>query len=147
MEITNEHKRVNRQLNILALALMAAEIMIVVLGELDVIENGVLPVSYGLQLLVVLLTIFLIPTSLKLLNWTPIRKRIDRELYTYRFWAIARLFALYIPVLLGTSLYFLMLDSSALYCAVVSLIAIVFVWPTEERMLDELTPKEIDDEA
>lgn len=134
-------------MNILALALMAAEIMIVVLGELDVIENGVLPVSYGLQLLVVLLTIFLIPTSLKLLNWTPIRKRIDRELYTYCFWAIARLFALYIPVLLGTSLYFLMLDSSALYCAVVSLIAIVFVWPTEERMLDELTPKEIDDEA
>lgn len=147
MDVTNEHKQVNRQLNILAFSLLNTELLLVIFGELDVLPNGVVPVSYGLQLLVVLLTIFLIPTSLKLLNWTPVRKRLEGKPLLYRCWAMTRLLALHVPVLLGVTLYYLMLDSSALYCAIVSLIAIVFAWPTQERMLDEITPKEGEHEA
>ena len=147
MELTNEHKQVNRQLNILAFSLLNTELLLVVFGELDVLPNGVVPVSYGLQLVVVFLTIFLIPTSLKLLNWTPVRLRVEGKPCTYRCWAMTRLVALYIPVLLGTGFYYLMLDCSAIYWAIVSFIAVIFAWPTKDRLLDVVTPKEGKDEA
>lgn len=147
MELTNEQIQVNRQLNILAFSLLNTELLLVVFGELNILPNGVVPVSYGLQLVVVFLTIFLIPTSLKLLNWTPIRKRVEGKPFIYRCWAMTRLVALYLPVLLGTIFYYLMLDSSAVYCAIVSLIAVVFAWPTQDRLLDEITPKEEEHEA
>lgn len=147
MDVTNEHKQVNRQLNILAFSLLNTALLLVVFGELDVLPNGAVPVSYGLQLVIVFLTIFLVPSSLKLLNWTSVRKRVEGKPFTYRCWAMTRLVALYVPVLLGIIFYYLMLDSSALYCAIISLIAIVFAWPTQERLLDEITPKEGEDEA
>lgn len=147
MELTNEQIQVNRQLNILAFSLLNTELLLVVFGELNILPNGVVPVSYGLQLVVVFLTIFLIPTSLKLLNWTPIRKRVEGKPFIYRCWGMTRLVALYLPVLLGTIFYYLMLDSSAVYCAIVSLIAVVFAWPTQDRLLDEITPKEEEHEA
>lgn len=147
MELTNEHKQVNRQLNILAFSLLNTELLLVVFGELNVLPNGIVPVSYGLQMLVVLLTVLLIPTSLKLLNWMPVRKRVEGKPKAYRCWAVARLSALYVPVLLGTLFYYLMVDSSAIYCAVISLIAIIFAWPTKDRLMDEISPKEGEDET
>lgn len=121
-------------------------IAIVLLGES--VDEWVGCYATNLQLIflvetiLILLTALCIPLALKLFAQILIKK-IDKlsiadALKQYRVWSIVRLGLLALPLLMGLSVYYLMLSTKGLLCALIALTASLFCVPSEKRMRAEL---------
>ena len=121
-------------------------IAIVLLGES--VDEWVGCYATNLQLIflvetiLILLTALCIPLALKLFAQILIKK-IDKlsiadALKQYRVWSIVRLGLLALPLLMGFSVYYLMLSTKGLLCALIALTASLFCVPSEKRMRAEL---------
>ena len=121
-------------------------IAIVLLGES--VDEWVGCYATNLQLIflvetiLILLTALCIPLALKLFAQILIKK-IDKlsiadALKQYRVWSIVRLGLLALPLLMGLSVYYLMLSTKGLLCALIALTASLFCVPSEKRMRTEL---------
>ena len=121
-------------------------IAIVLLGES--VDEWVGCYATNLQLIflvetiLILLTALCIPLALKLFAQILI-KTIDKlsiadALKQYRMWSIVRLGLLALPLLMGFSVYYLMLSTKGLLCALIALTASLFCVPSEKRMRAEL---------
>ncbi|MCD7720674.1 MAG: hypothetical protein LUI09_00415 [Prevotellaceae bacterium] len=87
---------------------------LLLLGELNVIPNGILPPAYPLQIAECLLMLASVPLAFT---------RVLRDRHTLRILLLA------LPLLLGLALYFLMMDTSMLYCALIPALALLYIWP------------------
>ena len=121
-------------------------IAIVLLGES--VDEWVGCYATNLQLIflaetiLILLTALCVPLALKLFAQILIKK-IDKlsiadALKQYRMWSIVRLGLLALPLLMGFSVYYLMLSTKGLLCALIALTASLFCVPSEKRMRAEL---------
>lgn len=128
-----EEQRINRRLNILALGLFALGLLLFVLGEANVIPIGLLPPCYAVQVAVSLTTVSAIPVALKWMAFGAIRRRVVANFPAYACWASARLLVLGVPMLGAGLAYYLMLDPSMMYCALLLALAFLFVWPSQGR--------------
>ena len=118
----------------------------VALYELDVLYQGVLVgdvrTTYMLEVLGILLTVCLIPFSLRLFSLSLVRCVQQRTLMdamaSYRRWSEIRLALLLVPTLVNLSIYFWTLDTTGLFCAAMALVASLFCVPGKKRLEDEL---------
>ena len=121
-------------------------IAIVLLGES--VDEWVGCYATNLQLIflaetiLILLTALCVPLALKLFAQILIKK-IDKlsiadALKQDRMWSIVRLGLLALPLLMGFSVYYLMLSTKGLLCALIALTASLFCVPSEKRMRAEL---------
>jgi len=126
-------------------------ILTVILGELNVIPNGVW-VSKGRQfefyveVVNVLSVIVCVPLSLKLfsLNTQRSLRRMDKDeaLSSYHHWSLVRLGLLLVCMEMGVLTYYLLLDSKGLLCAGIALIASFFCMPSTAKVKAFLASKE-----
>lgn len=142
-------ERIERQLSILKvcfIALWALPITLVILYETGVFTEGIYAdneqMEYILQSICILLTVGLIPFSLRLFNLNLV-KRIQQlplmqALESYTIWSEIRIFLLAVPTLVSTSFYYLTLNTTGIFCACMALIASLFCVPTYNRLLNEL---------
>ena len=111
-------------------------IVLVILYETGIMTEGDYAgdarMDYILQTIGILLTVGLIPLSLRLLLSLP------DALSSYRRWNEIRLGLLVVPVLTNLSFYYLTLNTTGLFCAAMSLIASLFCVPTRKRIWNEL---------
>lgn len=128
-------------------------LLCVVLGEAEVIENGQYQgnaqMEYILQSIGILLTIGLIPFALRIFSLNLVKRiqelPLTEALKSYQRWGEVRLFLIAVPALLNVQFYYLTLNTTGLFCAVMALIASLFCVPSENRLKNELNlPEEID---
>lgn len=141
--------QINQLLKILRgmyLMLWILPILLCVLYETGILTDGIFcgdaRMEYMLQTVCILLTICLIPLSLRLFNLNLVKHikelPLEEALKSYRCWSEIRLLLLCVPVLLNTSFYYLTLNTTGVFCASMVLIASFFCLPTESRIINEL---------
>mgnify|MGYP003374269686 CR=1 FL=1 len=97
---------------------------------------------YLAETLIILLAALCVPASLKLFAWM-LDRQIDRAtlphaLTLYVRWSVVRLLLLSLPVVGGLLIYYAMLSSKGLLCALIALTASLFCLPGEGRLRSEL---------
>lgn len=128
-------------------------LLLVLLYEAGVLCEGAFAddarMDYVLQTLGILLSVGLIPMSLRLFSLSLARRvkalPLPEALGSYRRWSEVRLGLLLIPVLVNLSFYYLTLNTTGLLCAAMPLVALLFCVPTRRRVLDELDLQEEED--
>ena len=132
-------------------AAWAIVILTCILGELNVIPNGVW-VSEGhqfefyVEVVNVLLVIVCVPLSLKLfsLNTQRCLRRMNKDeaLASYHLWSLIRLGLLLVCMEIGVLTYYLLIDNKGLFCAGIALIASFFCVPSTAKVKAFLASKE-----
>ena len=132
-------------------ATWAIVVLTCILGELDVIPNGVwVPKGHQFEFYVevvnVLLVIVCVPLSLKLFSLNTqrclLRMNKDEALASYHLWSLVRLGLLLICMEIGVLTYYLLLDNKGLFCAGIALIASFFCIPSTAKVRAFLASKE-----
>ena len=142
-----EIKKIVRRLWMEYLLVWLLSLGIVVLYETGVMEEGTwahdVRICYVLQTLTILLTLCLIPVSLKMFS-AVLNKRVlplenaESKLLSYLHWSEVRLALMAIVALIGLSVYYSTLSSIGGLCALVGLLASLFCLPGEEKVKNEL---------
>lgn len=134
----------------MAVWLLAAGLFL--MNGTSIVEEGALAhdgrLCYVLQTATVLLTLCLIPVSLKMFGMA-LEKRVrplplPESLRSYLRWSEIRLAMLAVVVMIGLTVYHSTLSSIGGLCALVGLLATLFCLPGEERLRSELN---LNDEA
>lgn len=121
-------------------------LLIVVLGETDVLPVGYyaddVNMAYALDSIAIIITAACIPMALKLFNII-LKRMVDKmgflkALQSYILLSMVRLVLLFIPVLFGFMVYYMTLNKSGMFCALIGLTASLFCVPSEERLRNEL---------
>lgn len=98
--------------------------------------------AYGVETLVILLTVLCVPLALKLFAWVLARRidavGIDRALRLYVVWSTVRVLLLFLPALGGFLGYCLLLSNKCLLCGLIALVASLFCVPSGKRLRAEL---------
>lgn len=142
-------KYIDKLFRILRIKIVAVWLMVaiaVVLGEMNIIPNGVIaPHSGGefkLNTVVILLTVIGIPLALRLftLNTTKGLRRMNNEeaLKSYHVWSDVRLGILCLTALLGIVAYYLAVSISCVFCALVAMSATLYCWPSKSKIANYL---------
>ncbi len=122
-------------------------VLAVILFESGVLPTGVLKENTNLEFVLLmmteLVTIGFIPLALYLFRIKRVRKDLyDRREKALRKWGVIRLDLLGIPLVVNTLLYYMFMNVSFGYLAIILLISMFFVYPSEGRCLEEVTPGE-----
>lgn len=99
--------------------------------------------TYRVQTTCILLTLGLVPTSLKLMPWLLKRAlaNIIEEadaIKRYQVLAIARLDLLVIPALMGVFTYYMTEDNLGLLCTGIAVLSLLFVFPSITKLDEEV---------
>lgn len=138
-------KYIEKLLKVLKVELLMAWVIVavvVVLGELDVIPNGMVAshseMEFKLNTVVILLTIVGIPVALRLfvLNTTKGLRRMnnDEALNAYHVWSAVRMGLLCLTAVWGVVTYYVTMNVSGIFCALVSLFTTLYCWPSCEKV-------------
>lgn len=119
-----------------------------VLFETEVLSTGLLAgLSPNTELvittLVELLSLLLIPVSLKMFKFKPVRQDlVQRKEQALRKWGVVRLGVLFSVLFVNTLLYYIYMNVAFGYMAIIVLISMVFIYPSESRMKSETAIEE-----
>ena len=130
-------------------AFVAASLLIVVLFESGALPSGVLAGKSASEEFVVLcamelLTICVIPVSLRLFKFSRVSSRLSAEGGLLRY-GLLRLLALCLPMVANTLLYYLYMNVAFGYMGIILLLCLAFVMPTKGRC--EMESRHLDDTA
>lgn len=139
-------KKVTRTLQIQYGLYIAFGILLVVLHELDVLTVGVYAgnamMEYIFGTVAILVTIALVPFSLKLfsiqMEKKVVKAELERALALYQKWSTVRLMVLVFVTYLNVFIYYMTLNNIGGLCALIGLTASVFCLPSHKRMCEEL---------
>lgn len=114
-----------------------------VLFETEVLSTGLLAgLSPNTELvittLVELLSLLLIPVSLKMFKFKPVRQDlVQRKEQALRKWGVVRLGVLFSVLFVNTLLYYIYMNTAFGYLAIITLLCLPFVYPSRDRCLTE----------
>ena len=144
-------KQLLKRLKIEFVAVWCLVLLLVVCYEAGIFTEGIfvgdVRMDYILTTIGILLTIVMIPLSLRIFNLNLV-KRISKlstfeALKSYRRWSEVRLSLLLVAALLNMSIYYLTLNTTGLFCSLMALLATLFCIPSIERLLKELDLNDI----
>lgn len=144
-------KRLMRYLIIEFSLVWLIAILTFLLGEADVIPNGILirddhKMEFYINIVNIALVIVCVPLALKLfsLNTEKGLRRMDKDeaLGSYHLWSGIRLGMLALCVEVGLVSYFLLMDSTGVFCACIALVVTFFCIPSREKIDKFLSSKE-----
>ena len=131
-------KKTLRQLQTFMFSMIGITVVLVVLFETDVLPSGLMATEkqteFLLTTLMELLTLASVYMSLRLFKFD----KVHQELVTLkadglRRWGLIRLAILLLPMLLNTVLYYLFMNTTFGYMAIILAICLPFVYPSEAR--------------
>lgn len=137
-------KKVRKILLTVFVETVVMTLLLVVLFETGICEDGLLAAADGgkLEFIVLtgmeLLTLALIPTALRLFKFKKIEADLkERHEVALQKWGVLRLSMLDVPLVFNTLGYYLFLNTSFGYLAIIVLLCLFLVWPTEQRCRQE----------
>ena len=140
--MNNNIKEIRKILITEFLFFIFASIIIVVLYENNIILSGTWADDKNSEFLVLttmeLLTLLLIPLSLKLMKTKYVRKSIACRPHTNQLkWSILRLFLVGMPMTINVLLYYFYMNVAFGYMAIIGLISMFFIYPGKGRCTNE----------
>lgn len=125
-------------------------LLIIVVYETSIVEQGALTgnvmAEYGTAVILELLALVLIPLSFWLFKWKKVKddmtRRKEGALLT---WGMVRLMMLCIPMVVSILAYYLFVNPTFYYLALILAICLFFVYPSADRCAREMEtdkPKE-----
>lgn len=122
---------------------IAISLTLVVLYESEVLLPGDFSnnaaAEYYAAIAMELITICLIPLSLRLLKFKAVSRQIARGgLQGFRLWALVRLSMLSIPMTINCWLYYQFLNTAFGYMGIIGLLSLTFIYPSKARCEQEI---------
>lgn len=116
--------------------------IIIILGELDIIPNGILAndkqVEFVIMSMMEILTIIAIPVALKLFKFKAIANKLASDtLLHFEHWGIVRLCLLNVPMVINLVCYYLFIGAGFGYLAIILFLSLFFVYPSLSRCYNE----------
>lgn len=141
-----ELKRLIRILKAEYALMWVLTVLLAALYECNILPQGLFAgdaqMEYIMQVTSILLTICLIPLSLRLFNLSLTRHiaalPLKNALKSYRRWSEIRIALLTVASLASLSAYYWTMDTTGLLCTGMTVIASLFCVPGKERLLSEL---------
>ena len=135
-------KKISKQLTLVYILLVAIALAIVALYELDVLESGVLADSKQTEFVALtvmeLTTLAMAFLGLRLFKFPMIHTQLVTEKEPAMLkWGLLRLFVLEVPMIVNTYLYYMYMNPTFGYLAIILLLTLPFVFPSEGRCLAE----------
>lgn len=121
---------------------IALSAIIIILGELDIIPNGILAndkqVEFVIMSMMEILTIIAIPVALKLFKFKAIANKLESDtLLHFERWGIVRLCLLNVPMVINLVCYYLFVGAGFGYLAIILFLSLFFVYPSLSRCYNE----------
>lgn len=146
-----ELKRLIRILKAEYALMWVLTVLLAALYECDILPQGLFAgdaqMEYIMQVTSILLTICLIPLSLRLFNLSLTRYvsllTLPEALKSYRRWNEIRIALLLVLALIDLSAYYWTMNTTGLLCAGMTVIASLFCIPSKQRLLNELQLSDI----
>lgn len=146
-----ELKRLIRILKAEYALMWVLTVLLAALYECDILPQGLFAgdaqMEYIMQVTSILLTICLIPLSLRLFNLSLTRYvsllPLPEALKSYRRWSEIRIALLLVLALIDLSAYYWTMNTTGLLCAGMTVIAFLFCIPSKQRLLNELQLSDI----
>lgn len=125
-------------------------LIIVVLFENDILDCGILNGNKNVEFILVslmeLMTIALIPLSLRLFKFRRIadKLRSDEDMAPHNLlvWSGIRMACIGVPMVINAMLYYLYMNTTFGYMGIILLICMSFVYPSKVRCISETTKTE-----
>ena len=116
--------------------------IIIILGELDIIPNGILTndkqVEFVIMSMMEILTIIAIPVALKLFKFKAITNKLASDtLLHFERWGIVRLCLLNVPMVINLVCYYLFVGAGFGYLSIILFLSQFFVYPSLSRCYNE----------
>jgi hypothetical protein len=140
-------KKISKQLTFVYILLVAIALAIVVLYELDVLESGALADSKQTEFVALttmeLTTLAMAFLGLRLFKFPMIHTQLVTEKEPAMLkWGLLRLFILEVPMVVNTYLYYMYMNPTFGYLAIILLLCLPFVFPSMNRCIAETTETE-----
>ncbi len=144
-------RQVRNILTVLFWSLLATSVLLAVLFETEVLPTGLwteyLQAEFLCRCTMEVLTLVAIWLSLRLFKMKRVHADIvARKEEALRKWGIVRLLMIEVPMLLNTLLYYMYMQTTYGYMAIILLLTLPFVYPSMDRCLgdveEEPAPKE-----
>jgi len=131
-------KKTLRQLQTFMFSMIGITVVLVVLFETDVLPSGLMATEkqteFLLTTLMELLTLASVYMSLRLFKFEKVHQDlVTRKADGLRRWGLIRLAILLLPMPLNTVLYYLFMNTTFGYMAIILAICLPFVYPSEAR--------------
>lgn len=137
-------KKTKKILTILFWTLLLTSVIIAVIFETGIMESGYLATQesnteFILTIIIELLTLAVIPLSLKLFRFKSVKQSLiaGRETALVK-WGTIRISMLLLLLLLNVILYYLFMNTSFAYMALIVIICLPFIYPSMDRCLIEV---------
>jgi len=131
--------KVRTLLQILYYGILAVVLLFVLLFETGFLEDGLLAaesarVEFVFLTVMELLTVACIPLALMLFKFKKVEAQLkQRHEEALQVWGVLRLFMLQGPLVVNTVFYYLFLNTSFGYMAIILFLSMAFIRPTKER--------------
>lgn len=137
-------KKTKNILTILFWTLLLTSVIIAVIFETGIMESGYLATQesnaeFILTIIIELLTLAVIPLSLKLFRFKSVKQSLiaGRETALVK-WGTIRISMLLLLLLLNVILYYQFMNTSFAYMALIVIICLPFIYPSMDRCLIEV---------
>lgn len=136
-------KTIQHRLQITFWSAIVVSVIILVLGELDIITNGILAdeseTDFVVMTVMELCTIVAIPVALKLFKFKPIARRLVSadSLKALNCWGQVRLLLLCVPMVVNLVCYYLFMTVGFCYLGIILFLSLFFVYPSLSRCNNE----------
>ena len=125
-------------LRTLFIASVGIAVVVAALYELDILPSGVLvdrPQDEFLWTIAMeLVTIVFIPIALRLFKTKDVDRRLDEgDIKTFKTWSIVRILMITVPLLMNTLLYYIFMNTTFGYMALILLICLPFIYPATRK--------------
>ena len=125
-------------LRTLFIASVGIAVVVAALYELDILPSGVLADrpqdEFLCTIAMELVTIVFIPMALRLFKTKDVDRRLDEgDIKTFKTWSIVRILMITVPLLMNTLLYYLFMNTTFGYMALILLICLPFIYPATRK--------------
>ena len=125
-------------LRTLFIASVGIAVVVVALYELDILPSGVLADrpqdEFLCTIAMELVTIVFIPIALRLFKTKDVDRRLDEgDIKTFKTWSIVRILMITVPLLMNTLLYYIFMNTTFGYMALILLICLPFIYPATRK--------------
>ena len=140
-------KSISRKLTFIYLFLAALTLAVILLYEMDVLETGVMEEEkqsdFILTALMELVSLGAAFLGLRLFKFKAVHHDlVSRKEPAMQKWGVIRLLILEVPMLIDTLLYYLYMNTTFGYLAIMLLLCLPFVFPSLNRCLAETSVEE-----
>ena len=125
-------------LRTLFIASVGIAVVVAALYELDILPSGVLADrpqdEFLCTIAMELVTIVFIPIALRLFKTKDVDRRLDEgDIKTFKTWSIVRILMITVPLLMNTLLYYIFMNTTFGYMALILLVCLPFIYPATRK--------------